>query len=254
MVHRSVTKLVNEIGRPWSRGCGYPRDEKGLPKERTSSYERFLHYLNQGPQRTRAETAIAFGTSKQAIGTLALKFNWAGRAAEFDSLVFKHGVRIPKTLQEAASEPSPLTKPWTAAAKTVDEMAQAAQGAEASPDGQTLVPAMPQFGGREQEHLEALEEFRRESETLGRRQMAIARGMTQLASASVAEMLSNRALLRARELPSFISAACSMAAAAQHNWGRAIGVDRLLLTMEQAIADREQELVARAAQDIEVIG
>jgi hypothetical protein len=221
---------------PWDHGQGYQRDEKGFPRERQNSHLKFLHYRDQGPGRTQVATAKHFGTSRTAINELALKFNWVGRAKEWDART-----------EESATNPDlapPLPQPLLEAASRPPVELVSSR----NPDALPSLP--PEIRAKELEHEQMLEMFREESESLGRHQMKLARAMTQIASKSVARMLERQELLKSREIPSFVASACSLAASAHHNWGRAIGVDRLLLQMERAVL----ELDARVIEDAEVIG
>lgn len=233
----------DQLVETWDRGQGYPRDERGLPKEGVKAYQKFRQFLSQGPRRTKVATARAFGAAPSSIHELATKYRWDERALAWDE---RYGLatprqsenplidpEIPERLQEVASQP-PAGVP----------------GVQETENPVLLDPVEATIRAKEQEHERMLEEFRSEAELLGRRQMQIARGMTSLVGSSVAEMLTRREILNARSIPGFISAACTLAAAANHNWGRAIGVDRLLLQMEQAVAELER----RTVEDAEVIG
>jgi hypothetical protein len=227
----------------WARGQGYPRDARGLPKEGRKAYDRFQQFLALGPKRTKAATARALGMATSSIHQLATKYCWDERAKAWDS---QHGLAfgdesenpnfqppIPDRLQAVASQPhDTLPGPENPAAPLA------------------LNPVADEIRAKELEHEQMLEEFRREAELLGRRQMSIARGMTQLVGSTVAEMLASKETLPVRLIPGFISSACTLAAAAHHGWGRAIGIDRLLLQMERAV----MELEARTIEDAEVIG
>lgn len=227
----------------WDRGQGYPRDERGMPKEGKTAHAKFQQFLALGPKRTKAALQRLTGNAPSSIHQLATKYCWDERAKAWDE---RHGlafadetevpeidVPIPERLQEVASQPPTR--------KAVDEKPVTAI---------TLNPVEAEIRAREEEHERKLEEFRNEAELLGRRQMQIARGMTQLVSNSIAEMLATKETLNARAIPGFISSACTLAAAAHHGWGRAIGVEKLLLSMERAVAELEQ----RTIEDAEVIG
>lgn len=221
---------------PWDRGQGYPRDQNGFPRERESSYLKFLHYRDLGPSRTQRDTRLHFGKSRNAISELAIRYNWAARAKAWDARAEESAQNqdlaapLPKQLLAAASQPPAQLLP------THNQDAESGTLAE--------------IREKEREHEQMLEAFRSESEALGRNQMKLARAMTQIASKSVQQMMNRQELLRPRDIPSFVATACSLAASAHHNWGRAIGVDRLLLQMERAVA----ELEARTVEDAEVIG
>lgn len=230
----------------WDRGQGYPRDEHGKPKEGRNAHVKFKEYLALGPKRTKAALARLLGAANSSVHQLATKYCWDERAKAWDAA---HGLAfasktenqeielpIPERLQEVASQPV------TASADPENPKPAMAPLA--------LNPVDDRIRAKEQEHERMLEEFRSEAEALGRRQMQIARGMTSIVGNSVAQMLKSQETLSARAIPGFISAACTLAAAAHHTWGRSIGVDRLLLQMEQAVSELER----RTIEDAEVIG
>jgi hypothetical protein len=227
----------------WERGQGYPRDERGMPREGEKAYARFKHFLAQGPKRTKTETAKAFGILRGSVSVLASTYHWDARARAWDE---QHGLafsektssveiepEIPERLQEVASQPPAQRSDSEKLVATVN-----------------LSQVDADIRAKEEEHERKLEEFRSEAELLGRRQMQIARGMTQIVGNTVAEMLAGRETIHPRSIPGFISSACTLAAAAHHGWGRAIGVEKLLLSMERAVAELEQ----RTIEDAEVIG
>ncbi len=218
---------------PWDRGGGYPRDDKGLPRERVSSYEKFLHYLHQGPGRTKASTAKQCGLRADSIYELASKFSWDQRCHAYDqsAAVAPAVAPLPERLVQAATQAAALVPRQDSPMAVLEELPE-------------------DLLAREREHEDMLEQFRLESEQLGRSQMTVARAMTSMVSKSLRQMVDQQKTLDVRSIPSFVSAACSLAASAHHTWGRAIGVDRLLLQMERSVMEAEQQVI----EDAEVIG
>lgn len=218
-----------------------------MPKEGRKAYEKFQQFLALGPRRTKAATARAFGAAGSTIHQLAGKYRWDDRAKAWDvhhGLLFddKSEIPIPLTpiperLQQVASQ---------AVAPAVDE-----QNPVAAIELQSVAD---EIRALELEHERKMEEFRSESETLGRHQMKLARAMTQITSKSISRMIERDEILHPRAIPGFISAACTLAASAHHIWAKSIGVDRLLLSMERAVMELEQRTLNDAVQDAEVIG
>lgn len=230
----------------WDRGQGYPRDERGLPKEGTKAFEKFRHFLSLGPRRTKVATALAFSANRASISELASKYRWDERAAAWDEA---HGLAFSEKTSQSEIQPD-IPERLQAVASQPPDLKLSAEKPDAPSSALALNPVEDRIRAKELEHERMLEEFRAESEALGRRQMQIARGMTSIVGNSVAHMLKTQETLSARSIPGFISAACTLAAAAHHTWGRSIGVDRLLLQMEQAVAELER----RTIEDAEVIG
>ena len=150
--------------------------------------------------------ARIFNVSRAAIHETSKRWDWSTRAKFFDEYQAMKVCPAPDRLQEAAAA-SPVTPVVTEEVRAM-----------------------------EREFLTLIELYRSSIEALGKAQLSTARGMTEKARRSVAVMLQDDKPLSASQLPGFVSAATTLAAAAQHTWGRSIGVDRLLEQMAQAVA------------------
>jgi hypothetical protein len=208
-----------------------------LPGESEGSYEKFLHFRDQGPDRKKITTAAHFGVSRPTVTMLSKRWNWIERAQAWDvakELYSDDALTLPERLQQAAS--------------------RVERGALAHPEAYESLTVSPEVRARELEHEQVLEEYRAEYESLGRRQMKIARAMTNIAGNSVAAMVKSGETLHPRAIPGFLQSAIALGQAAHQNWGKSIGVDRLLLTMQQAVMEMEQRAIQDAAvQDAEVV-
>lgn len=151
--------------------------------------------------------------SRQAVAQSAKRWNWELRAAAHDDHAVLADCPAPGRLHEAAAA-APITSLVTDATRQA-----------------------------EREFLALLEQYRGAVEALGRDEFQVARGMVAVSRRSVAKLLEEGCTLSARDLPSFVNSAASLAAAAQHQWGKSIGVDRLLMQMEQAMAVADAEVL-----------
>jgi hypothetical protein len=95
----------------------------------------------------------------------------------------------------------------------------------------------------EQTFLQLVEDYRIAIEGLGKAQLATARLMTAKAQRSAASMLQDERPLAASQLPSFVSAAVNLAAASQHQLGKALGVNVLLDRLEVSLAAMDADVV-----------
>lgn len=246
----------------WERGQGFPRDENMCPRESSATYERFLYYLNlptKNERRTFTAVAKQFNVTLPTTGEMAGRFRWKERAAAFDAhnlaaalLVSADRMEepLPERLEryaaKAAQTPKPSPKSADAEAPAQAQAQTGPQEVESMALSAELIERREVISELEREHERMLEEFRSQSEKLGRSQMQLARAMTGIVSHSVQTLLAERRTLDSRTIPGFVQSACTLAAAAHQNWGRAIGVDRLLLTMERAVAESEQQTIQEA--------
>jgi hypothetical protein len=151
--------------------------------------------------------------SRQAVAQTAQRWNWELRAAAHDDYAVLADCPAPGRLHEAA-----------AAAPILSLASDATRQAE-------------------REFLDLLEQFRDAVQALGRDEFQVARGMVAVSRRSVAKLLEEGRTLSARDLPAFVNSTVTLAAAAQHQWGKSIGVDRLLLQMEQAMTVADAEVL-----------
>jgi hypothetical protein len=188
---------------PWAQQSGEPEP----------SFQRFQAYLELGPSRSLAAIAKSVGVSRQAVAQTAERWNWAARSASWDDyqVLRVTDCPAPGRLQDAAAAP-PI------AAVVSDEVREA-----------------------ERAFMALVEEFRAAVEALGKGQLVTARLMTEKARRSAAALLQDDRPLPPSQLPGFVSAAANLAAAAQHQWGRALGVNALLDRMDAGLAAMDVE-------------
>lgn len=182
--------------------------------ESNASFARFEQFLRQGPNRSLAAIARLNGVSRAAIHETARRYSWIARAAAWDDAQAISVCPAPERLKEAAAAPITTTT-------VVSDETRAA----------------------ERDYLASVELYRGCVEALGKAQMVTARAMTEKARRSVAALLEDDRPLTASQLPAFVSATTALAAAAQQNWSKSIGVDRLLQQMEQALIAVDAEMV-----------
>ncbi len=166
-----------------------------------------------GPTRSLAAIARAVGVSRQAIAQSAQRWSWETRTVAFDDHQALRDCPAPERLQEAAA-----AIPITAVAS--NEARQA-----------------------EREFLVLVEQFRGAMEALGRDQLQAARGMTAVTRRSVAKLLEEERTLNAKDLPAFVNSAVNLASAAQHQWGKSLGVNALLDRLEGSLAAVDAEVL-----------
>jgi hypothetical protein len=172
--------------------------------ESTNAYARFRAYLDEGPDRSLASVARLFGVSREAIRQTAMRFSWPARAEAYDSSC-------------SSTEDLPAA----------------------------MEPVMTRhYQGLDNEYLQLLEQFRLEAERLGKSQVRLSRGFTQIASKNAARILASEKPLTVREISQLATTAAALASSGLATWGRAIGVERVL--------DQVRQNVSAAAQ-VEVI-
>jgi hypothetical protein len=147
------------------------------------------------------------------VNLTAQRHNWTERATSWDDYCTLRTCPAPERVQQAA-----LAAPVTSVVSDAQREA-------------------------EQTFLQLVEDYRTAIEGLGRAQLATARLMTAKAKRSAASILQDDRPLAPNQLPSFVSAAANLAAAAQHQWGRALGVNALLDRLEGSLADVDAEVV-----------
>jgi hypothetical protein len=87
---------------------------------------------------------------------------------------------------------------------------------------------------RQQEHLQKLETYRAEQEMLGRQITINAGKIAQLANMTLNTMLENENAIPTRDLPAMLNAAAKLADVGKQLQSSALGVDQLLVALEEA--------------------
>ena len=151
--------------------------------------------------------------SRQAVAQSAKRWNWELRAAAHDDHAVLADCPAPGRLHEAAAA-APITSLVTDATRQA-----------------------------EREFLALLEQFRSAVEALGRDEFQVARGMVAVSRRSVAKLLEEGRTLSARDLPAFVNSTVTLAAAAQHQWVNALGVNALLDRLEGSLAAMDAEVL-----------
>jgi hypothetical protein len=180
-----------------------PAWDRPLPRESAAAHARFQHYCQQGPARQLRITAQHFGLAPSTLTEQSRRFDWHRRAAAWDA-------------EQAASTVVLPSKPATVAAVDLQ--------------------------GLDQEHWEALEEFRKEAEQLGRGQVRLARGLSAAATKNAAKLLQSDRQLSPRDIAALASTSAQLASSGTQLWAKAVGLDRLMAGMEH---------LAREAADAE---
>jgi len=221
---------------PWERGQGHD----GRP-ERPATYARFRAWLELGPTRNLATYAAFLGVSKQSLSETAARFNWRQRAAAWDTAEAAAGrcPPPPPPRPKEARRPSRPPKPAPPPSPDPASMGAAAAGSSAS-----------------DAHLQALSEYRRVMEQLGRgmaEEAEGALGLVALLREDLTQEIERRRRLAttgehaaAAEatqgavqivmmISRLVAVVSSLAAAGRQHWGDAIGVHRIL---EEAFAVR----------------
>jgi hypothetical protein len=83
----------------WDQGEGF----KG-PTESPEAYDRFVQFLELGPERTLAALAKVLGVTPQNLGQMAKRFNWRKRAEAYDRA---KGRKAPPRRQAPVTPPTP---------------------------------------------------------------------------------------------------------------------------------------------------
>jgi hypothetical protein len=131
----------------WDQGEGF----KG-PIESPEAYDRFVQFMELGPDRTLAALAKVLGVTPQNLGQMAKRFNWRKRAEAYDRA---RGRKPPKR-QAPEAPPAPKAPRPTPLASTVKVI-------------------NPEVLGRQQEgtaalaesHLQVLSRYRKAYDAIG---------------------------------------------------------------------------------------
>jgi hypothetical protein len=107
----------------WDHGEGF----KGST-ESPEAYDRFMQFLELGPDRTLAALAKVLGVTPQNLGQTAKRFNWRKRAQAYDRAKGKKG---PPRRQAPETPPPPRAPKATPLASTAKAITPEVLGAEA---------------------------------------------------------------------------------------------------------------------------
>lgn len=220
----------------WDQGQGSKGANEGL-----EAYDRFMQYLELGPDRTLTALARILGVSHQAIGQVAARYNWKRRAEAYDRSMGKKG----KPMRTAPDIPPPPRTPQSPSpantAKAVTPEVLGVQSTTALADS----------------HLQVLSRYRKAYEALGSGMAEEAQALFPLVHAFrddlklarqiwrqlLEQQEIERANLMAKMLWDLIPAyyrLCEamhgLANGGRTHWGDAIGVHRIL---EEAFAVRK---------------
>jgi hypothetical protein len=175
------------------------------PRESVDAHRRFLHFRDG--DRQLKSTANAFGLACSTVHEQSRRFRWLERCRAWDA------ARV------CASEPRDME--------------------QSTPSICSGLGATPEAGGcfgSAHEHVTALEDFRQECEAAGRSTLKLARATAACATRSAARLLREEVALTPREIVALAGVSAQLAVAGQAQWGRAIGVDRMLTQLESVIS------------------
>ncbi len=230
----------------WDQGQGCRGAE-----EPQDAYDRFLQFLELGPDRTHTALSKVLGISSQAIGRIAARFNWKKRAEAYDRAKGRKGK--PKRNVPPTPPASPPPKPPPPRAPQSPSPASTARA------------ITPEVLGQDQEattaladsHLQVLSRYRKAYDAIGSGMAEEAQALFPLVKAFRSDLELARELWRtlleqqeieranvmARMLWDLIPAyfrLCEtmhgLANGGRTHWGDAIGVHKLL---EEAFAVRK---------------
>jgi hypothetical protein len=223
----------------WDQGQGC----RGL-EEPAEAYDRFMQFLELGPDRTLTTLAKILGISHQAIGKVAARFNWKKRAESYDRSKGRKG----KPKRTAPPTPPPPRPPQSPRAPQSPSPASTAKAITPEVLGQQSTTALAES------HLEVLSRYRKAYDALGSGMAEEAQALFPLVRAFRSDLELARQIWRqlleqqeieranvmARMLWDLIPAyyrLCEamhgLANGGRTHWGDAIGVHRIL---EEAFA------------------
>jgi hypothetical protein len=138
----------------WDQGQGC----RGL-EEPAEAYDRFMQFLELGPDRTLTTLAKILGISHQAIGKVAARFNWRKRAEAYDRSKGRKG----KPKRTAPPSPPPPRPP------------QPPKAPQSPSPASTAKVINPEVLGQQQEgttalaesHLQVLSRYRKAYDAIG---------------------------------------------------------------------------------------
>jgi len=227
----------------WDQGQGC----KGAD-EPAEAYDRFLQFLELGPDRTLTDLGRHLGISRQALTRTAARFNWKKRAEAYDRSKGKKG----KPQRTAPPTPPPPKPPAPPRAPQSPSPASTAQAVTPEVLGRQATTALADS------HLQALSRYRKAYDAIGAGMADEAQALFPLVRAFRGDLeLARelwRALLEQQEIeranvmarmlwdliPAYFRLCETMhglANGGRTHWGDAIGVHKLL---EEAFAVRKQ--------------
>lgn len=209
--------------------------------ESAESYDRFLQFLELGPDRTLKDLAKIVGVSAQALGQTAKRFNWHKRAAAWDRSKGRKGPPRRRTPETPPTPPPPKPPQSPPPASTGRSITPEVMGSQA-------------IAAQADTHLHALSRYRTAYDALGSGMAEEAQALLPLVQAfrSDLELAREvwRGLLEQQEIerantmarmlwdliPAYYricEAMHGLANGGRTHWGDAIGVHRIL---EEAFA------------------
>jgi hypothetical protein len=175
------------------------------PRESQDAYRRFLHFRDG--DRQLKSTAMAFALAPSTVHEQSRRFRWLERCRAWDAAnVCASDVDVIGAFKPAISSDAGCLS-----------------------EGEVHIEAA-------REHAAFLESFREECEAAGRSTLKLARGMTACATRGAARLLRDDVALSPREIVALAGVSAQLATAGQAQWGRAIGVDRMLMQLESVIS------------------
>ena len=227
----------------WDQGQGCRGTE-----EPAEAYDRFLQFLELGPDRTLTDLGRHLGISRQALTRTAARFNWKKRAEAYDRSKGKKG-KPKRTAPPTPPTPKPPAPP------------RAPQSPSPASTAQTVTPEV--LGQRAttaqaDSHVQALSRYRKAYDAIGSGMAEEAQALFPLVKAFRGDLeLARelwRALLEQQEIeranvmarmlwdliPAYFRLCETMhglANGGRTHWGDAIGVHKLL---EEAFAVRKE--------------
>jgi len=228
----------------WDQGQGC-----GGAEEPQEAYDRFLQFLELGPDRTHTALGKVLGISSQAIGRIASRFNWKKRAEAYDRSKGRKG-KPKRTAPPTPQAPKPPAPP---------------RAPQSPSPASTAKVINPEVLGQQQEstaalaesHLQVLSRYRKAYDAIGSGMAAEAqalfplvqafRGDLELARQLWRDLLEQREIERANVMarmlwdliPAYYRLCETMhglANGGRTHWGDSAGVHKLL---EEAFAVRK---------------
>ena len=132
MTRKSSREQGFPLEAPWDQGQGV----KGST-ETPEAYDRFMQFLELGPDRTLSALARILGISHQAISQTAARFNWKARAQAYDRSKGRKGKpkrTAPPTPPPPRPPQSPRAPQSPSPASTVKVITPEVLGAEITED------------------------------------------------------------------------------------------------------------------------
>lgn len=223
----------------WDQGEGFKSGN-----ESPESYDRFLQFLELGPERTLKDLAKIVGVTAQGLGQTAKRFNWHKRAAAWDRSKGRKGQPRRRTPETPPPPPPPRSPQPPPPARTSQSVTPEVMGVEA-------------IAAQADTHLQALGRYRTTFDALGSGMAEEAQALLPLVRAFRSdlelarqvwrELLEQQEIERANTMARMLwdlipayyricEAMHGLANGGRTHWGDAIGVHRIL---EEAFAIRK---------------